>query len=179
MYYGSYFDWLCEVINLKPGLYDILINELYNIDFTWVLDLDSNRAEDGLILRGEYAGAAEIDKPCSVLEALIGLAIKMNYLLDDEDRGDRTRLWFWEMIDNLGLSDYTDSKLNGLFGQGLEATNEIRDICNRWMNREFDYAGVGSPFPLNTPYEDQRKLHLIGQLNAYVLEKHVYGDDIL
>ena len=54
MYYGEYFDWLCGIINSKPGMYDILIHELYSMDFFWVIELDSNRAEDGLILRGEF-----------------------------------------------------------------------------------------------------------------------------
>lgn len=184
MYYGEYFDWLCGIINSKPGIYDILIHELYSMDFFWVIELDSNRAEDGLILRGEFHDSQDElnrfeNKPCSVLEALIGLSIKMNYIMDDDDRGDRTRIWFWEMIDNLGLSNFTDSEIDGGFGIGLSKINEIHDICSIWMNREFDYSGNGSPFPLNNPYEDQRKLHMIAQLNEYILEKHMFEDEIL
>lgn len=180
MYYGEYFDWLCDIINLKPGVYDILIHELYSIPFKWIIELDSNRAEDGLVLRGNFYETIYFEsKPCSVLEALIGLAIKMNYIMDDDDRGDRTRLWFWEMIDNLGLNKFNDSELDSGYSNDMARINEIHDICSRWLNREFEYSGNGSPFPLNNPYEDQRNLHMIAQMNEYILEKHMFEDEIL
>lgn len=187
MYYGQYFDWLCELINLRPGTFDILIEELHTIDFRWVnkpvLELDANRAEDGLVLRSEFYDScgnqeaidAISDKPCSVLEALIGLAKKMDYLLDDDDRGDRTRIWFWEMITNLGLNKYSDEYL----GDSFARLNQIDSKVNRWLDRSFDPAGFGSPFPLQNPHRDQTKLHMIDQLNDYVLEKYVVNDEIL
>ena len=181
MYQGEYFDWLCDRINLQRGKYDILIHELYNIDFTWVIELDSNRAEDGLILRGYFNtdDLMLLSKPCSVLEALIGLAERMDYIMDDEDRGDRTRIWFWEMIDNLGLNRYADENFDSPYGRDMDQLNDIHSICSRWLNREFDYAGNGSPFPLNNPHTDQRELHMIDQLNEYILDKHMFGDEIM
>lgn len=182
-YYGEYFDWLCDKINLKPGTYDILIRTLYNLEFIWVVDLDFNRSEDGKLLRGdfyndEFNTPEKMDaKPCSVLEALIALAGKMNYILDDEDRGDRTRIWFWEMIDNLKLMRFKDEKFNDPVDPRTE--QEIVDICNRWMNRKISYDGTGSPFPLWHPHRDQRKLQLIDQMNDYVLEHYVVNDEIL
>lgn len=184
MYRGQYFDWLCEKINLRPGLYDILISHLHSLPFTWIVELDSNRAEDGLVLRGEFhANKYEIeameDMPCSVLEALIGLALKMDYILDDDDKGDRTRIWFWEMIDNLGLDRFTDSFLGGPFGKNIDRTNDITEICQIWLNREFDYSGNGSPFPLKNPHDDQRRLHMMAQLNEYILENYMFEDELL
>lgn len=182
-YYGEYFDWLCEQINLKPGVYDYLMRILYDINFTWVIDLDFNRSEDGIILRGDFYNDENNtpekieNKPCSVLEALIGLAKKMNYILDDADRGDRTRIWFWEMIDNLGLSKFKDST----FEDPVDIKNKLKinDICTKWMTRKFEYDGSGSPFPLNNPNRDQRTLHMIDQINDYVLEHYVFDDEIL
>ena len=101
-YIGGYFDWLCEIINLDAKVYDSLIHELYTMPFEWILPLDSDRNYDGFILREEYYGNKEYynvnNKHCSVLEVLIVLARDMNYILDDEDRGDRTRIFFWEFI---------------------------------------------------------------------------------
>ena len=100
----NYFEWLCEIINLDESLYDVLIFELYAIDFEWLIPLDSDRYYDGIVLREGFYNSRGIynpmiDKPCSVLEVLICLAQRFNFLLDDDDRGDRTRLWFWEMIE--------------------------------------------------------------------------------
>jgi len=183
MYYGQYFDWLCSLINLRSGSYDILIHELYSIEFTWVIDLDANRAEDGIILRGDFhqRGFDEYieDRPCSVLEALIAMARNMDYILDDDDRGDRTRIWFWEMIQNLKLDGFTDASFEEPFGEDMARLDNIREICNVWMNREFTYAGWGSPFPLFSAHRDQRKLHIIDQMNDYILERHMNGDELL
>lgn len=184
MYYGDYFDWLCELINLRPGMYDILIHELYSIDFKWVIDLDQNRADDGIIVRYDFHSKSSQSKdlerkPCSVLEMIIALAMKMNYLLDDEDRGDRTRIWFWEMIFNLGFKDYTDASFKAPYGRDLNRLNDIHEKCDRWMNREFGYDGFGSLFPLNKPHRDQRKIHLIDQMNDYILEKYIVNDEVM
>ena len=181
----EYFNWLCDLIHLPEEYYSILIYELHCIEFHWILDYDSNRSYDGFVLRYGFAGngGAEVEDPtgksCTVLEALIGLAQRMDYILDDDDKGDRTRLWFWEMIDNLVLSKYGDDSFVEPYGRDLDRLNEIHDICERWMNREFDYDGYGSPFPLNNPREDQRNLDMMRQMNAYIMEKHMYGDELL
>lgn len=180
-YVDSYFDWLCELINLRYDQYEILIRELYSIDYIWVRPLDSDRAEDGLILRKTYhssqgfSGSLD-DKPCSVLEVLITLAQAMNFILDDDDRGDRTRIWFWELIKNLGLTDFTNVKIEQ---SSYSILNTVRYICEIWMLRQFQYDGRGSPFPLRHPYEDQRSLDMVRQLNAYVLENYITDDEIL
>ncbi len=200
-YYGGYFDWLCNLINLKPGRYDALIRILHEIEFDWVIELDSDRNYDGIVLRTEYDGNGYLsvdpsrvneDYHCSILECLIGLARRMDFILDDEDRGDRTRIWFWEMIDNLGLDKYTDRvfikdlRLSSPFDlQNFEINlyvgkaSEIRAICEKWIYRKFSYAGKGSPFPLENPYENQRYLTMMDQMNRYIFEKHMFGDEIL
>ena len=180
----EYLNYLCNLVNVRPGLFDILIEELFNLDFYWTdeVPLDFNRGEDGLILRSGFYGDDGSDgteslggKDCSVLEALIGLAEKMNYLLDDDDRGDRTRIWFWEFIHNLGLDDFTDEVLEN----DLATFNEIDAIVMNWLNRDFDASGLGSPWPLEKPFRDQRKLQMMDQLNDYVLERYVINDEIL
>lgn len=180
-YFGGYSDWLCELINLNESLYSVLIEELYVIPFEWIDELDQNRNRDGILLREEFRllypeGLGTIGDRSSVLEVLIGLARRMDYLLDDDDRGDRTRIWFWEFIKNLNLKKFTNEYIDQY---GYDTLNEIHDICEVWMNREFGYDGVGSPFPLKHPMEHQAHLDMIRQLNAYILENHMHEDELL
>lgn len=179
----AYYEWLCDKIDLVPGTFDILIRELYGLSFRWKLDLDENRAEDGYVLRGYFhnpdgstALDALSDRPCSILEMLIALAQKMDYLMSDTGRGDRTKIWFWEMLENLGLTAFSDDSFDEPFGDDMTRLGEIRSICDRWMDREFTYRGYGSPFPLMSPQRDQRDQHMIDQMNDYVLENYVVDD---
>ena len=109
-----YVDWLVELIddNEKAGLYEHLIELLFNTDFIWLesVPLDENRAADGLKLRKDYAKLlGENDgnlllnllqnKPCSMLEMLVAFADRLTYIVNLK-RCD----FFWMFIDNLGLN---------------------------------------------------------------------------
>lgn len=183
---GEYFDYLTQLINAEPGRYDLMLGELFLLDFTWTEDvpLDFNRAEDGLILRSGYTDIGmsmesideELgDKPCSVLEVLIALSQKMDYTLYDDDKGDRSRIWFWEMISNLKLDDYTNARIENNWA----LLGHIDNIIIKWLNRDFGMNGWGSPFPLWYPRTDQRRLQLIDQMNEYCLEKYCEDDSIM
>lgn len=186
VYRGSYFDWLCSLVNLKPGTFDILLHELMSVPFEWKRKMDIDRAEEVYVLRGEYLttdGTTEyqdlMQLPPSVLEVLICLAKSIDEILETDVVGDRTRIWFWELIDNLGLSAYPDASFVEVYGEDMYRLNEVRDICKTWLERRFDYNGNGSPFPLSNAYEDQRSIDIMDQLNAYVMENHMFGDELL
>lgn len=185
-YRGSYFDWLCSLVNLKPGTFDILLHELFSIPFKWKRKLDIDRSEEVYVLRGEYLteeGTIEYQElmqiPPSVFEVLICLSKSMDEILESDSVGDRTRIWFWELIDNLGLSAFPDASFVEVFGEDLNRLNVIHDICDRWLERQFEKDGSGSPFPLENPYEDQRCIDIMDQLQAYVMEKHMFYDELL
>lgn len=182
-YIGGYFDWLCDLINLDESMYDWLIKDLYIIDFRWTMELDINRNRDGLLLREEFAelypnGIGHRSNTASVLEVLIGLARRMDYVLEDDDKGDRTRIWFWEFIRNLGLGRFTNDYIESTSSVDF-CIDDITQICEVWMNRDFKYDGKGSPFPLTTPLENQTHLDMIRQMNSYILERHMYEDELL
>ena len=173
--YDEYFLWLCELVNADMDRYSELLFQLHDMDFFWVLELDSSRATEGLALREEWYGLNPyadwimfLEKECSVLEALIGLARRMESMLSDLNTGDRTRVWFWEMIRNLGLKKYTNTKMAGEFGAILD----IQMVIDNWLNRDFDDGGWGSVFPLDNPTCDQRERSMIYQLYDYLFEKH-------
>ena len=98
--------------------------------------------------------------PCSVLEMLIALAIGCeNYIMYDPDEGDRTDIWFWGMIENLGLDALDDWAFN---------YEEFNAIIRRFLDRKYDKDGYGGPFFIENFERDMRKLELWYQLNYYL-----------
>lgn len=162
----NYFLWLLELIKIRDvntDEYSMLLEQLFNTEFTWTIAHDSNRATDGLNLRYEFArtyngGGA----PCSVLEVLIALARNWEHEITyDFKLGDRSALWFWVMLENLGLLDYTnDAYDEEIIGEKLVI----------WLKRKFTRNGYGSPFPVKSGGRDQRTIEMWLQLQDFVLE---------
>lgn len=175
----DYFQWLCEIIHVEKGVasYWILANDLYKTEFIWTVPNDDNRAADGIGLREDYAADnlyADVSfldrRPCSVLEMMIGLAVRVDFELTDpnKDTHDSVSNHFWEMINNLGLMMFTDERyveLNGTFN--------CKAIISRFLNREYKRNGEGGIFPLKKHTEvDQRKVEIWYQLMAYLDENY-------
>ena len=170
--YDSYFVDLADLVGLDYDLYSDLLMVMYETDFVWALDLDEDRVDDGLLLREELA-VSKPEKPCSVLEVLIGIARRMDYILSDDISGDRTRVWFWEMVENLGLKTWT----NLIIWHTPGARFSIQTVLNRWMTRCFEVDGTGSIFPLKYPKYDQRDQTITYQMNAYILENYLFEEN--
>ena len=119
---------------------------------------------DGLELRADYQDESgdEADKtgPCSILEMMIALAMRCeNELMYDPDKGDRTELWFWIMIENLGLENMDD------YGYDEEYCDYVLE---RFLNREYESDGYNGPFFVHGFDKDMRELELWYQLNFYL-----------
>lgn len=156
----------------KMTRYSRLFEILHDIKFTWVIERDDNREDDGVELRDDYdipdGYSEEEDEAfmahwCSVLEMMIGLAIRV----DDEFIGDPAEEhpedFFMEMIENLGLNIYKGNRYR---------EDDVIKIVRRWLNREFDRKGNGSPFPVRRDRRDQRKLEIWDQMNSYINENY-------
>jgi len=177
--FDDYFLWLGSLVDVDWDRYSELLYILDNIEFRWSLSQDESRATEGLMLREEFASldivnndwVAFIDEPCSVLEALIPLARRMNDLFTNENTGDTTRVWFWTFIEHLGLKPYTNDRLI----QRLYTSDDydIQTIVNRWLDRDFEPNGKGSIFPLSDAKGDQREVTLIYQMYNYVQENYL------
>ena len=163
----NYLDWLSEIAipdGHQRDCYQKLMSALYSEDFYWSVSNDENRAEDGEQLRKYYEDEmgilCEKQGPCSVLEMLIALAIGCeNYIMYDPDEGDRTDIWFWGMIENLGLDALDDWAFN---------YEEFNAIIRRFLDRKYDKDGYGGPFFIENFERDMRKLELWYQLNYYL-----------
>ena len=167
----EYFDWLCEVVDSKRFSkhvsYRKLLMHLHNIEFTWFIPYDDNRADDGIMLRRKYALVRHdeelsdyISGPCSVLEMMAALAIRCEEsIMDDTLFGNRTGQWFWGMIRNLGLSSMNDSNFDAEF---------VDDVIARFLNREYEPDGKGGLFTIKNCDHDLRTVEIWRQLSWYL-----------
>lgn len=177
--YPDYFDWLCEMIYIQSEYSDEsywnLAKILWKTDFIWVLDMDEDRAADGIALRNRYkreGGQDSYDGPCTVLEVLIGLADRIDCILDELDGECRIPTFFWEMIDNLCLSGFSDQCFMQYPNHKEDYYRQIDRCLQDWMNRDIEYNGSGGIFPLKHPKTDQRNVTLWYQASAYILENY-------
>lgn len=150
--------------------YRSLLRHLHDIDFTYMIPMDGNRAEDGINLRyrfGEENGyddheiAAELDIfPCSVLEMMVALAIRCEEsIMYDSEYGDRTALWFWSMIKNLGLGRISGYPINKAY---------VDDVISRFLNRDYRPDGKGGLFAVKNCTDDMRTIEIWYQMCRYL-----------
>lgn len=167
--YFDYFVWLCDKVDaFEPYRSNFIriLRELHNIPFEWGTEgnvvRDENRAMDGKHLRHVFMSEKGVptnmyggmDIPASVLEVLVALSINIDNKLV-AGNGEQAR-WFWMMLGNLQIDDGGD----------------IHQKIDRWLHREFDYDGLGSPFPLMDCKSDQRNIELWLQACGYFSEAY-------
>lgn len=167
---SDYFEWMYGIMAsdrfAEPVSYRRLFELLHDVEFTYFVPHDENRAADGIKLRYRYCLHHDcedleycLDGPCSVLEMMIALAFRCEeFIMSDPNYGDRTAQWFWGMISNLGLSPMTDYN----FEEDL-----VIDIITRFLNREYAPDGKGGLFTIRRWNRDARDAEIWQQLLAY------------
>lgn len=172
----GYFNYLESIICNGDIVdnYTVLLDILYRIDFRWSVHNDDNRISDGISLRYNYQADCDISfeeldelllVPCSVIEVICGLAIRMDSIMRDPE-GAHVDRWFWELVGNLGLLEFTDDN----YDRSLWSLDDVRNIMDIFMDRTYDELGHGGLFPRNVCYKDQRKCELFEQMNGYLSE---------
>lgn len=176
---NRYFDWMCRLVlerrYSKGHSYHKLLRFLHSIEFSYIIPMDGNREADGIDLRYRFGYensykdsviATYLDnRPCSVLEMMIALAIRCEEnIMDDPDVGDRTGLWFWGMIDNLGLKGMNDINYDEQY------TNKI---IKRFLSRNYKRNGEGGLFTVKKSGRDLRNVEIWYQMCWY-LDEFVY-----
>lgn len=171
-----YFNWMCQLVCngqvSKKLTYSKLLRRLHETTFDYSIDMDGNRASDGIELRyrfgyeNGYEGAMIADyldnKPCSILEMMVALALRCEEnIMDDPDIGNRTEQWFWDMVENLRLAGMT----NGRFD-----VSDTDYILERFINREYDRYGGGGLFTVRHPQSDMRGVEIWTQMCWYLNE---------
>lgn len=166
----EYFEFLCELIDsmrfARQNSYRKLLMHLHNIEFTWFVPNDDNRADDGIQLRRRFGLSRDdtglqkyLNGPCSVLEMMVALALRCEEWMDDTKFGNRTGQWFWGMINNLGLNAMRDSNFD---------RNYVDDVIARLLNREYEPNGKGGLFTVKHCDHDLRTVEIWCQLSWYL-----------
>lgn len=171
---NEYFEWLsgfvCDGRFSEKISYRKLMMFLHNTEFRYSIARDENRAHDGIDLRYRFTICHEqyseketlqaLDGPCSVLEMIIGLAIRCEEnIMDDPRYGNRTGQWFWRMMTNLGLGNMTDDRFDKAVAN---------DIIQRFLDRKYAPNGKGGLFTLQHYPKDLRKVEIWYQMCWYL-----------
>ena len=170
----QYFDWMYQLVvddRYSNKSYRKLFSRLYDTEFTYMIPMDGNRAEDGIDLRYRFGRehlysdamvASYLDDlPGSILEMMIALSIRCEeHIMDDPDVGDRTGQWFWSMLVSLGLGGMEDRKFDRYF---------VDETLERFLDRGYERNGEGGLFTVNNG-RDMRRTEIWYQMNYYLSE---------
>lgn len=172
---SKYFQWMCSLVCDKKHRdnYQSLLSFLFDTEFIYAIGLDGNRAADGVDLRylfskirgySDHVAALYLDdEPCSMLEMMIALANRCEVqIMDNPEIGDRTGIWFWEMIESLGLHPYTDDNFD---------ESEVSKIVKRFIHRKYSANGKGGLFTIHDSRQDMRSIEIWYQMMQYLNEE--------
>lgn len=168
----EYFRWLTSQIEvLNNRSYRELFQRLHNIEFVWNVPNDDNRVYDGLTLRTEFLGEddgipvdeilrrpVKFEEGASVLEVIIGLSRRLSF-----NAGGEAPFWAWKLIENLHLGSMFDPLTK-------RKADKVDEIIESLIWRTYERTGEGGFFPLNWSEDDQRKVEIWYQMNAYINE---------
>ncbi|GHU53241.1 hypothetical protein FACS1894132_04870 [Clostridia bacterium] len=174
---NGYFEWLCSFVDTfhNRNSYHKLLEYLHTIDFFYTIEMDGNREEDGIELRYRFCNERSYDsriilsyldiRQCSVLEMMVALAVRCEeHIMADPLFGDRTALWFWSMIDSLGLIDESDDQFH---------ERRVFNILLTFLNRRYKKNGDGGLFKIEYSLLDLREIEIWYQMCLY-LERYGY-----
>lgn len=165
----EYFEWMFHLVCVgrfaNKNTFRKLLSFLHNVEFTYSIPKDSNRADDGIELRYRYAYVNGLDVddvlnnivgPCSVFEMILALAIRCEEtIMDDPLLGDRTGQWFWKMITNLGLGSMSDARFD---------RDRVEYVIAKFLNRDYEADGRGGLFRIRNCKYDLRNVEIWTQM---------------
>ena len=169
---NEYFRWMYDMVcgSKSRTSYRKLLSRLHSTEFYYMngVGYDENRAHDGISLRYRFEQNTNLDSsvltgPPSVLEVIVALAKRLEEnIFDDPREGNRTSQWFWEMMTSLGLAGMTDRRYD---------QNEVDDVLEIFLRREYASNGEGGLFTVNDPDEDMRDVEIWTQAMWWATNK--------
>lgn len=163
-----YFDWLYEKVIVGRRYYRRLLSYLHSVTFEYLIPMDGNRADDGTDLRYRFCYENNLDdamvaaylddRPCTVLEMMVALAIRQEQIMEDPDIGDRTHIWFMEMLKSLNLYQVRDSNFDIRY---------VQMVVQSFMYREYAPNGAGGLFTVDCG-RDMRNEEIWYQMNLFL-----------
>jgi hypothetical protein len=163
----DYYEWLISQIDIPNNnrTYNDLFDLMHHSEFVWTVPKDDNRVQDGLDLRTEFRnyffnkprGKLLLGGP-TMLEILVSLSRRVAFIA-----GSDAPHWAWRLIKNLRLNKMHDELTK-------ERATKVDEILYAIIWREYQPNGRGGFFPLTWPKEDQTKVEIWYQMQAYVNE---------
>lgn len=151
--------------------YSKLLETLNNIEFTPSIDMDYNRAKDGMSLRYRFANENNLDDetisycitgPCSMLEMMCALSLRMEEtIMTDPNIGDRTPFWFGTMLSSMGFLEQNNNNFDITY---------IMSKIKLFNERKYCRNGQGGLFTIKDSKVDLRKMEIWYQMNRYIQE---------
>lgn len=193
-----YFNWLCLLVHVDDYMtkeWYILAKLLHNMEYYSIVDHDDNRAADGINLRHTWFNLLEneaedfgvsypifpldsLSGPCTLLEMLVGFSVRIESdIMQDKNYVFNAKTWFWNMVANVlcydeesanSLIQFSDNMIDDRMASVL--SKKFTDM----MDRSYKTDGTGGLFPLQNPSEDQTKVELWYQAQAWLME-HYYN----
>lgn len=179
----QYFVWLSRLVGVETDTrsYWELFRILYNEKFTWFIPNDDNREIEGGVLRSVFCEVMDIEfnpslfkEDISVLETFIGIANRIERIMEDQEGGIRRDMeyWFWHMLTNIKLNGASDDINND-----QDFYNYVSINIQKVLQRTYKRNGEGGLFPLRFDKKDQRKEEIWYQMSKYLVENY-YGDTL-
>lgn len=168
--YSDYYIWLLDRVNVtlsEKQAYSFLFNTLFKREFKWSIETDENRASDGEELRRQYedetGNLTDDYEGCNMLEMLVALSIRCENDIMGLPDEDNTSHWFWEMLKNLGLDIYSNSRWDPV---------RVNSILDKLIFRKYKSDGSGGLFPLRNAKTDQRNVEIWYQMGSWLCENY-------
>lgn len=152
---GEYFEWLCNLVAPPQDIrkeYKELLFKLQKTPFEYSIGKDSNREAEGIELRYRFGSERNIAEsaiaclldvvPCSVLEMMVALSLRIEDIMLDEFSGYGAGRWFWNMIKSLDLLAYYDGNYD---------EDSVQFVLYIFMQRRYHPNGAGGLFTLKNP----------------------------
>lgn len=173
---SEYFEWLLELSeNLcsSDAPHQKLFEYLYSREFFSDVGRDSNRVDDGKDLRLRFSEISTrynyrdvykylYNYPCSILEMMIALAYRCEDIMGNPEKGDRTGIWFDEMLISLHLYEMNDYSYDEEY---------VEDVINTFINHKYKRNGDGGLFTVNNPRKNMQKVEIWYQMCWYLDEQ--------
>lgn len=168
----SYFGWLVTMTGQPGRGREEQLRVMFDTPFAVLLRRDADRVWYGKDIRrvwwedfayGRFSDEERdevFQRDCSCLEVLLGLSKYLGDSYSDIAMWSQVG-WFWLMVKNLGVGPKT-------------RLSTVQLKLDKWIYREFDADGTGSPWPLKNAKEDQRGVDLWYQTMAYLVENNLY-----
>ena len=158
----EYFEWLTSQVHIPNNkIYNDLFELMHNTEFVWTVPNDDNRVQDALDLRNDFTdlGRRKLQLAgATLLEVLISLSRRVAFTA-----GGDAEYWAWKLLKNLRLNRMVDPLT-------VAKANRVNEIFYSLIWRTYQRDGRGGFFPLKYTMEDQTKVEIWYQMNAYINE---------